>query len=64
MERSVAKTKGTTEVLSSKRFVSTAGVKKRSPYDSNHPSFIHTGRTKLSDAIENKSDFADNKFEK
>lgn len=54
------KTPRTTDIVSSRRFSSTAGVKKRSQrvLDANHLSFLNTGRTKLpSSIVDNPSDY-------
>ena len=60
-DQSVDKTQRNTEILSSRRFSSTAGVKKRSQKiaDAQPLSFLNTGRTKLpSSVVDNPSEYA------
>ena len=52
-DQSADKTPRTTEIVSSRRFSSTAGVKKRSQrvVDANQISFLNTARTKLPSSV-------------
>lgn len=53
LDKSMQKTQRTTGNLSTKRFSSTAGVRKRSHLnESNHISFLQTARTKRHSAID------------